>query len=111
MKKWLVVSIGLIGIVMLALVLPRLIGSGVHSLNSSAEQKVVDTLEKNLRVNAFRTIDRVMVQGYEIKPNGHQLNNMSTHSIKNYQVRYYTFFGLPYGKAEMSKEGSHFTKY
>ncbi|MGW9019631.1 hypothetical protein, partial [Priestia megaterium] len=44
------------------------------------------------------------VQGYEVKPNGHQGDVDEQKSVKNYRITYYTFFRIRYAEGEIYTE-------
>lgn len=95
----------LIAVVILSIGLPRITGNGLSSLSLPEEKKEVEQLEEKLRQGSFRPLDKLMVQSYEAKPNGHQWEPSSQKSFKNYRITYYTFFEIRYTNGEVSKAG------
>jgi len=96
----------LIGIIiLLAIGIPRIIINEARFLSSPEEEKKVEQLEKKLRQWSLRPIDKLMVQGYEAKPNGHYWDTERQKSVKNYRITYYTFFGIRYAEGEISGAG------
>ncbi len=72
MKKRILIT--LISVVVLAIGVPKLVSKGTDSLGSKEERKEVQLIEESFYKWSLRPVDRFLVQGYEIKPNGHQWN-------------------------------------
>jgi len=103
MKKRILII--LISVVVLAIGVPKLVSKGTDSLGSKEERKEVQQIEESFYKWSLRPVDRFLVQGYEIKPNGHQWNTDAHKEEKNYRVTYYSFFGIRYAEGEISKGG------
>ncbi|WP_349346260.1 hypothetical protein [Priestia megaterium] len=88
-------------IISLAVGIPRITSNKASSLSSPEKKKQVKQLEKEFHQWSLRPLDKFMVQGYEVKPNGHQWDSVKQNSVKNYRVTYYTFFGIRYVEGEM----------
>ncbi|MCU7708827.1 MULTISPECIES: hypothetical protein [Priestia] len=88
-------------IISLAVGIPRITSNEASSLSSPEKKKQVKQLEKEFHQWSLRPLDKFMVQGYEVKPNGHQWDSVKQNSVKNYRVTYYTFFGIRYVEGEM----------
>ncbi|MED3877982.1 hypothetical protein [Priestia megaterium] len=93
----------LVGIIIfLAVGIPRITSDEVGSLHSPDEKKKVEELQDSFRKWSLKPLDKLMVQSYEAKPNGHEWDSVTKKSIKNYRVTYYTFFGIRYMEVEVS---------
>ena len=89
-------------IIILAIGIPRITSNQADSLSSPEEKKKVEQLEDHFRKWSLKPLDKLMVQSYQAKPNGHEWNSVTQKSIKNYRVTYYTFFGIRYMEVEVS---------
>jgi hypothetical protein len=95
----------LIGIIIfLAIGIPRITSNQADSLSSPEEKKEVEKFEEKLHQWSLRPLDKIMVQGYEVKPNGHQGDTDEQKSVKNYRMTYYTFFRIRYAEGEIYTE-------
>ncbi|MGW9019362.1 hypothetical protein [Priestia megaterium] len=93
----------LVGIIIfLAVGIPRITSNEVGSLHSLDEKKKVEQLQESFREWSLKPLDKLMVQSYEAKPNGHEWDSVTKKSIENYRVTYYTFFGIRYMEVEVS---------
>jgi hypothetical protein len=88
-------------IIFLAVGIPRITSNGASSLSSPEEKKEVEQLEGEFHEWSLRPLDKFMVQGYEVKPNGHQWDSVKQKSVENYRLTYYTFFGMRYVEWEI----------
>ncbi|MBW0933821.1 hypothetical protein ABET11_22745 [Priestia megaterium] len=103
MKKYLWNYGILVGIIIfLAVGIPRITSNEVASLHSPEEKKKVEQLQESFRKWSLKPLDKLMVQSYEAKPNGHEWDSVAKKSIENYRVTYYTFFGIRYMEVEVS---------
>lgn len=103
MKKYLWNYSILIGIIIfLAVGIPRITSNEVESFHSPDEKKKVEQLQESFRKWSLKPLDKLMVQSYEAKPNGHEWDSVTKKPIKNYRVTYYTFFGIRYMEVEVS---------
>lgn len=62
----------------------------------------MEQFQENFRKWSLKPVDKLRMQSYEAKLNGHQWDSVTKKSIKNYRVTYYTFFEIRYMEVEVS---------
>lgn len=78
MKKYLQNYGILVGIIIfLAVGIPRITSNEVGSFRSPDEKKKVEQLQESFRKWSLKTLDKLMVQSYKAKPNGHEWDSVT----------------------------------